>query len=685
MLTFNGGAVAKAIDHARQRGCHVVTMSLGGTPSRAVKKAVKQAIQADMIVLAAAGNCVNLVVYPARYDEVIAVAGSNVNDGTWRGSCSGSAVDVTAPGEKVWKAVAGPDGTDVGGGQGTSFAVAITAGVAALWLSHHGHHVVKAAAVGRQLSVQALFREVLMASARVPAGWDTDDFGAGIVDAEAVLRHPLDGPSARIPEAVAGGTTSDTLGLLAEAWGPVEASRMADVAARPQLQLELSSVVFEDARLGVGPSPDVGAEGAMARQGISPELEAALGDRAAAAVAPRPTATSARASARASLRTDDTAAHDPVLLVAGRRSALESAGPVTVEAARESLRADSGERLGALEERVARVRENEGVDRTALTPLHDQLLRDGEVVLNRLREGQPIPKGTGARTALEALVQLDGRPALRLRDDGVDPNDPQLGDWQGAVVLHPTFATAQQSVGRIDAKPGVHVGTGFVVGEGLVMTNRHVLEEIGFPTPGRSNPSAWVLHGEPVVNFSPSGADPAHSFKVVEVAFSGPDPIDLRVDFTHLDLALLRVEQTNAQGAELPPALRLSDQAVAVDGARMFVVGYPALPTVLPTDSAGRSRLDVVQRLREIYGMSYGVRYLSPGLVMTSTEQLADNPRQWVFAHDATSLGGNSGSCVMSLDHDLDVAGLHFAGDWLRANYAHAMDEVRATFAGIVP
>ena len=76
-------------------------MSLGGTPSRAMQRAIRQAIQSDMIVLAAAGNCVGLVVYPARYDEVIAVAGSNVNDGTWPGSCHGQAVDITAPGEKV--------------------------------------------------------------------------------------------------------------------------------------------------------------------------------------------------------------------------------------------------------------------------------------------------------------------------------------------------------------------------------------------------------------------------------------------------------------------------------------------------------------------------------------------------------------------------------------------------------
>lgn len=679
ILAFNGGAVAKAIDHVRLRGCHVVTMSLGGTPSRAMKAAITQAIRSDMIVLAAAGNCVGLVVFPARYDEVIAVAGSNLGDGTWRGSCRGDAVDVTAPAENVWKAVAGPGGAEVGGGQGTSFAVAITAGVAALWLSHHRREKVVEAATRRQMSVQALFRDVLMQSARTPAGWNTNDFGAGIVDAEALLQRRLDGPIAPAPEVAPGGAASDTMGLLVDAWGPVEASEVADVAAQPQFQLELSSLVYEDARVGVGRPDGSGTEGGKVREAMSPQLEAELGARAPAPLV-RPTFAATRPSPRA----DRIPSLDPVVLVAGRHSRLEAAGDVNPEAARGSLDANPAEPLDALAERVKRVREAAGADKEALTRLHNTLLRDSEVVIERLRTGAPIPNEPGALTALEALVQLKGRPALRLDDDGVNLNDPDLGEWLGAVAVHPTFADVQRSVGRIDMRPGAHAGTGFVVGDGLVMTNRHVLEALAFPTPSRAKPTGWVLIGKPVVNFSPLGTDATRSFRILDVAFSGPDPIGARIDLAHLDLALLRVEKENAAGRALPPALRLSDQPLAVDGAKLFVVGYPAVPTLLPRDEQGKLRMDVVERLREIYDMKYGVRYLSPGLVLTSPATLPDSPKRWVFTHDATSLGGNSGSCVLSFDRELDVAGLHFAGDWLRANYAHAIDDVRATIAGFM-
>jgi hypothetical protein len=187
--------VARAIDWAVEHGAHVITMSLGGLPSLALHRALRRAVDADVIVLAAAGNCVRTVVWPARYDECIAVGGTNAADGMWRGSCRGSAVDVSAPAQNVYTARvprgAAP-GADVGQGQGTSFAVALTAGVAALWLAHHGRANLVAAARARGETVQGMFRRLLRASARRPAGWNPFELGAGIVDAHALLLADFD-------------------------------------------------------------------------------------------------------------------------------------------------------------------------------------------------------------------------------------------------------------------------------------------------------------------------------------------------------------------------------------------------------------------------------------------------------------------------------------------------------------
>lgn len=78
-------SVAEAIEFAVKNGAQVITMSLGGLPSFSLWTALGRAIEKNVIVLAAAGNCVDAVVYPARYEACIAVAGVNSKDEPWKG------------------------------------------------------------------------------------------------------------------------------------------------------------------------------------------------------------------------------------------------------------------------------------------------------------------------------------------------------------------------------------------------------------------------------------------------------------------------------------------------------------------------------------------------------------------------------------------------------------------------
>ena len=185
----------QAIDHATTHGAEVISISLGGPlPGFGTQRAVQRALDAGTIVLAAAGNEVGFVVFPAAFDEVIAVAASNIRDQPWSGSSHGQAVDITAPGESVWRARTArqPNGQlrfTVERGNGTSFAVATTAGVAVLWVSFHGStNLVRrygAANIGR------VFKQLLQATCRTPRGWNTSEFGPGIVDARKLLAAPL--------------------------------------------------------------------------------------------------------------------------------------------------------------------------------------------------------------------------------------------------------------------------------------------------------------------------------------------------------------------------------------------------------------------------------------------------------------------------------------------------------------
>jgi len=219
VVLFSMRGLRQAIDHAVAKGAHVISISLGGPlPSPALRQAVRRAVDAGTIVLAAAGNHVRFVVFPAAFDEVIAVAASTVRDEPWSGSSRGDAVDITAPGAAVWRAQAtrssgGGFSFAVSRGNGTSFAVATTAGVAALWVSFHGWAVLERT-YGPE-NIARVFKRILQETCRTPRGWDTSDFGPGIVDAAALLGAPLPEhiPARKFRDAARAAVATDTTGL----------------------------------------------------------------------------------------------------------------------------------------------------------------------------------------------------------------------------------------------------------------------------------------------------------------------------------------------------------------------------------------------------------------------------------------------------------------------------------------
>jgi len=718
---FNPAPVAAAIDHARRVGSHVISLILGGVPSRAMLQAIKRAIREDIIVLAAAGNCVNLVVWPARYNDVIAIGGSNINDEPWQGSSRGAPIDVCAPAELVWRALRLPDNDDtqsIAGGQGTSYATALIAGVAALWLAHHGRSTIVRAAGSAHLSVQVMFRRALTRSARRPDGWNTDKYGAGIVDADALLALPLTELSVDDSQEVATRSADNSWDrLLASQYFTDSAKASADTSSGVASQLrsasastvdsaeasetrraphavdwrgfelEIAALVLDDARLGVtAHNGQHKPERARVLLDMSSELKAAVQGESSEELKPLWQRQVAAAASLMGPRVRQDRVEPMRQLATSRSRSLESTAAMSPEKARASLTSNViRDKLDAMEKRFDSSSAHD--DTSAIVQLRQQVLEDSEHVLAKMRKGEAIASNDiQANTALEALVKLEGRPAIALTDEAIDLNDPELGAWQGPIaLLQHRLQEAQQSVGRIDAEDW-HQGTGFVVGDGLVLTNRHVLESFAMPVPHAQNPERWVFEQEPVIHFSPTADDTERCFRVTGVVFGGADPIidGSGVDFDELDLALLEVETTNAAGQSLPTALPVSTEAAkSRKNSQVFVLGYPAQPQHFPQDEEGKLRLDVVERVRQIFGMRYGVRYLSPGMIATASDGLDLGTRQWSFAHDATSLGGNSGSCVLSCDDELAVIGLHFAGDWMRANYAHEMARLKAASVGI--
>jgi endonuclease G len=113
------------------------------------------------------------------------------------------------------------------------------------------------------------------------------------------------------------------------------------------------------------------------------------------------------------------------------------------------------------------------------------------------------------------------------------------------------------------------------------------------------------------------------------------------------DVAFLRV-QPSTQALATP--LTISTSQISARQ-QVAVIGYPARDSRIPEQ----------QLMEDIFGNVYDKKRLAPGEIIW-----ADRAR---VEHDCSTLGGNSGSVVLDLVSGEAVA-LHFAGRFLKANYA---------------
>jgi serine protease len=206
--------VAKAVAHARQVGCHVVTMSLGGKGFFGLKGEIQRAVDAGMIVMAAAGNYVQIVTAPASYDNCLAVAATGPGDTLWVDSSRGTAVDVSMPGSCVYVAAYSGTNPIVRMGNGTSFAVAHLAAAAALWLAHHGRQSLISKYGAKRIQAAFLTTTRWPGVCVVPPGWDPD-YGVGRVDLLALLRAPLPEPGDLVEVGAFGASEDDAVTRIA--------------------------------------------------------------------------------------------------------------------------------------------------------------------------------------------------------------------------------------------------------------------------------------------------------------------------------------------------------------------------------------------------------------------------------------------------------------------------------------
>lgn len=258
------------------------------------------------------------------------------------------------------------------------------------------------------------------------------------------------------------------------------------------------------------------------------------------------------------------------------------------------------------------------------------------------RDGQDAQLDPDEVVGTEAIILLVGRPALLIQEGKFFP-PPEV--WAKLEQSRDAIQTTIQSVGRIEVKghPAMDwIGTGWLVADDVVMTNRHVAKEFT-----RQSGRSWVfepgMRGR--IDFHEEfGGSTAAEFRLTEV---------IGVHDEH-DLALFRVTRRSA-GKALPPPLKLvPTRTRARKGQEVYVIGFPA----------SDSRRNDPDEMRRIFDNIYNVKRLQPGEVKKVSGS--------TFEHDCSTLGGNSGSCVIDLESHR-VLGLHFSGRYLEANKAVAL------------
>jgi hypothetical protein len=252
---------------------------------------------------------------------------------------------------------------------------------------------------------------------------------------------------------------------------------------------------------------------------------------------------------------------------------------------------------------------------------------------------------------LEAIVRLFGRPSLLVQDGTVASTTPEWADPMKAA--RSGIETALECVGRINVPelgaPG-YQGTGFLVQGELLMTNRHVALKFA-----EAHAGGWRVRGglRPSIDFKREHQrSERREHKIIAIDLVHPDPL--------VDLALLRVEARDQDGQALPEPLRLdSDEEVAAAPRTVYVVGYPAYDW--------RNDASAIEK---IFGDVFNVKRFAPGNMMGLRQSGMH------IAHDCSTLGGNSGSCMIDFGTH-HVLGLHFSGAYLEENRAASIPRLR--------
>lgn len=337
-----------------------------------------------------------------------------------------------------------------------------------------------------------------------------------------------------------------------------------------------------------------------------------------------------------------------------------------------------------------------GVVQNPRTPIGkeggDQFLKTAKDILEMLGAEKDDKEAPGeVSLGVEAMVETDGsRPSVFVRDGFVNLDDPLLvnGGWRDEIVSHEADIRALIAAsGRVihvsDRSANSVYGSAWMLKDGRVATARHVIENMTHVEDGK-----LVLSDRFYVDFSVEAdrpTDPTKVFRIAGVDWAAPKATNFRVNLGRIDAAILTLQPKDGVDFPKPLPLMTMDQSAEIAAEKWFInVGHPAAPRgSWLVDHDDENNLTITKAvLLALIGDKFGVKRLSPGTVKTAPGFLSeDSETKHVFTHDATTLGGSSGSGIMSLG-PASMSGLHFAGAFKTNNYAHFVPALASDWSG---
>jgi endonuclease G len=249
------------------------------------------------------------------------------------------------------------------------------------------------------------------------------------------------------------------------------------------------------------------------------------------------------------------------------------------------------------------------------------------------------------RMALEAIIDAEIRPVIDIIDGKFVSTHPLWTRLSTDAPLRQRIETCIKSIGRLEL-PGhrqlPYGGTAFVVGDGLIMTNRHVAEIFAA---GLGTQLRFRRDARAGIDFlRERGGRNGQVFTVRRLVMIHP----------YWDMALLAVDGIDTRSA-LPLSLLDARDLNLRD---IAVIGYPAFDSRNPED---------VQN--DLFRGEFGIKRLQPGELKGGLKTASFGKLVNAATHDCSTLGGNSGSAVIDLDTGAVMA-LHFGGRYREQNFA---------------